>query len=215
MQHNPVFNQPIQYATQNYRWRHTKHGSIFILSDILREGVCDFLRNLLRKEHALVLRQVLSIAVGVVDASQTCHNTSIQVKLVHSDRDLYTAGGNNAPAETLVCSEGLHPAEVVGQHGYHLLQYKIQLVTRDGLLSLQSLDFWDNLSLDHHQYQLLELTPPFGYGTLDVKQLFDIICSFEYGGKCQVRLIMCSQVNPGFFFAAFISQVWRKIGRKA
>ena len=67
-----------------------------------------------------------SLEVRVVDASQTYNGRLIQadpLKMLFSDRDLFTAGGNDAPAEILHCVKSLQPAEILGEHGHQHLKH--------------------------------------------------------------------------------------------
>ena len=90
-------------------------------------------------EQTLVHWLLPPLKVRVVDAPQTYNGRLIQadpLKMLFRDKDLFTAGGNNAPAEILLCVKSLQPAEILGQHGHQFLKHRVQWTTGDELFPL-------------------------------------------------------------------------------
>ena len=71
--------------------------------------------------------------------------------MLFSDQNLSTTGGNNAPAELLLCGEGLHPGEVTAKCSYCLMEHRVEWTTGHRLLSLQGFELWDYLPLNNCQ----------------------------------------------------------------
>ena len=119
--------------------------STLILLNVIRGAVF---------EQRLVHWQLPSLEVRVVDTPQRYNSRCIQVdplNMLFSDKDLFTAGGNDAPAEILFCVKSSQPAEILGQHGHQFLKHRVQWTTGDELFPLQGLEIWDHLLLNHCQ----------------------------------------------------------------